>query len=175
LIRYEEQKGVTMKRRQGSLILTSLLVLLGCTSGISSDNLVYLTARWDLAQALCGNRKALTRIGGDGAIAGPKTTDGTFTIPAGQSFILTDIHMLMSNGTTGPLEQVMSVYINGPSSGAAGETVMWTGSATAAPQSNASYERALTTGIRVAAPAQICVAVSDQQHTPQIVLSGYLQ
>jgi hypothetical protein len=170
-----EPVGITaMKRARRSVMLMGLVAFLcgGCTSDrVSNDNLVYLTARYDLSQTLCGQRKGLTRIGGDGAIAGPKTSDGSFAIPQGQSFILTDIHMFISNRTNNSMEQGLSVYING----ASGEVGIWAASAMAGPQTSASYERALTTGIRIAGPAQVCVAISDQEHPPQIVLTGYLQ
>jgi hypothetical protein len=166
-----------MKYRAVMLAIPGLLLMIsGCDGGgasgrVANEDLVYLTIRYDLTQALCGERRALTRIGGDGAIASPKTSDGQFVIPPNRSFILTDIHMAYGNDTTAPREQSFALY----NLGAAGEVVIWTGGVVAAPNSSAYYERALSTGIRIAAPAQICVAFSDQQHPPAIVLTGYLQ
>lgn len=69
---------------------------------ISSDNLVYLTARYDLTQALCGERKGLTRSGGDGAIAAPRparlmsalTTGIAIAGPAQVCVVVTDqVHL----------------------------------------------------------------------------------
>jgi hypothetical protein len=60
----------------------------GC--GPSSDNTVYLRAQLNDQQSSCGDRLSFYRVGGDGSIAGPKDANGNFTIPSGQSLIVTD-------------------------------------------------------------------------------------
>jgi hypothetical protein len=147
-------------------------VLLGFLAGCgpSNDNIVYLRAHLD-GGATCGERLGFSRIGGDGSVAGPKDANGNFTIPSGQSLIVTDVHVAYSNPTANPAQQGVTLYLQG----IGGETNLWSMAASAAPQSTGTYDRALTTGLRIASPWQLCTAFTDQQHQPEIVVTGYLQ
>ena len=141
----------------------------GC--GPSSDNTVYLQAQLNDQQSSCGDRLSFYRVGGDGSIAGPKDANGNFTIPSGQSLIVTDVHIAYTNSTANAAQQQVSLYLAGIS----GEVGIWSMAASAAPQSLGIYDRTLTTGIRIAAPWQLCTAISDPMHLPEIVVTGYLQ
>jgi hypothetical protein len=157
------------KRIASAVVGCVTLLIAGCDS--SDDDVVYLTIQRDFQKTNCGERLSFYRVGGDGAIAGPKDANSNFSIPRGQSFILTDIHMIFSNPTTEALEQQFSIYIMGIS----GEVVLWSASAIAPPNKTGIYDRALTSGIRIAGPWPVCTAFSDQTHVPTIVLTGYLQ
>jgi hypothetical protein len=151
-----------------AIAATTLGLLAGC--GPSNDNIVYLRAKID-GGATCGDRLGFYRVGGDGSVTGPQDANGNFMIPSGQSLIVTDMHVGYNNPTTNAAQQGVSLYILGTS----GEVGLWSMAVTAAPQSIGTYDRALTTGIRIASPWQICTAFSDQQHPPEIVVTGYLQ
>src|SRR5262245_53207789 len=163
-IRDEEMAGARI------VIISAARVATGC-SRPSSDNIVYLRAKFDGHQSSCANRLSFVRIAGDGTIAGPKDAQGNFTIPSGQSLIVTDIHAAFTNSSAIVAQQRISLYLQGIS----GEVQVWAAAATAAPQSLGTYDRALTTGIRVSAPTLLCTAISDFEHLPEIVVTGYLQ
>jgi hypothetical protein len=82
-----------------------LLVLVGGCVATNSDNIVFLEAQLNFQQSTCGERLSFYRIGGDGSIAGPKDAKGNFTIPTGQSLIVTDIHIAITNATANPVQQ----------------------------------------------------------------------
>ena len=84
---------------------------------------------------------------------------------------MTDIHVVWTNPNANPAQQGVSLYILGLS----GEVGLWSMAVSTAPQSIGTYERALSTGIRIASPWQLCTAFSDQQHPPELVVTGYLQ
>lgn len=149
-----------------------LLAMVSGCGATSSDNIVYLEAQLDFSKSTCADRLSFYRIGGDGSVAGPKDAMGNFTIPAGQSLIVTDIHIAISNTTANSEQQGVSFYNLSSNSG---EVVIWYAGVTAAPQSVGVYDRALTTGIRIEAPAQLCTAITQPAYSPAIVVTGYLQ
>jgi hypothetical protein len=149
-----------------------LLATVGGCGATNSDNIVYLEAQLNFQKSTCGERLSFYRIGGDGSIAGPKDAMGNFTVPAGQSLIVTDIHIAISNSTTNAVQQGVSFYNLSNNNG---EVVIWSAVASAAPQSAGFYDRSLTTGIRIEAPSQLCTAISQPAYSPAIVVTGYLQ
>ncbi len=155
-----------------ALCCTILLVLVGGCGATNSDNIVFLEAQLNFQQSTCGQRLSFYRIGGDGSIAGPKDAMGNFTIPSGQSLIVTDIHIAITNTTANPIQQGVSFYNLSNNNG---EVVIWSAVASAAPQSDGYYDRSLTTGIRIQAPAQLCTAISQPAYSPAIFVTGYLQ
>jgi hypothetical protein len=149
-----------------------LLAMVGGCGATTSDNIVYLEAQLNFQKSTCGERLSFYRIGGDGSIAGPKDAMGNFTIPAGQSLIVTDIHIAITNSTANSVQQGVSFYNMSNNNG---EVVIWSAVAIAAPQSVGYYDRSLTTGIRIQAPAQLCTAISQPAYSPAILVTGYLQ
>jgi hypothetical protein len=165
-----EAIGVCLSKRLRAMVACcAALVLAGC--GADHENVVNLRIQRDFQKSNCSNRLSFYRLGSDGLIAGPKDANDNFSIPRGQSFVLTDVHLSVENPTTSVIEQRFSLYMDGN----AGEVVLWSGAATAEPGKYGIYDRALTTGIRIAGPWPVCTAFSDQAHFPEIVLTGYLQ
>jgi hypothetical protein len=151
---------------------TILLAMVGRCGATNSDNIIYLEAQLNFKKSTCGERLSFYRVGGDGSVAGPKDAMGNFTIPAGQSLIVTDIHIAISNSTANSIQQTVTFYNE---SSNIGEVTLWSGVAIAPPQSVGYYDRSLTTGIRVQAPAQLCTAISQPAYSPTILVTGYLQ
>jgi hypothetical protein len=149
-----------------------VLAAVGGCGATNSDNIVYLKAQLNFQKSTCGERLSFYRIGGDGSVAGPKDAMGNFTIPTGQSLIVTDIHIGISNSTANSIQQSVSFYNLSNNNG---EVAIWDGLAVAAPQSVGYYDRSLTTGIRIQAPAQLCTAISQPAYSPAILVTGYLQ
>jgi hypothetical protein len=89
---------------------TLVLAMFGGCGATNSDNIVYLEAQLNFQKSTCGERLSFYRIGGDGSIAGPKDAMGNFTIPAGQSLIVTDIHIGITNSTANSIQQGVSFY-----------------------------------------------------------------
>jgi hypothetical protein len=153
-----------------------LAILLGIETGCwpATNNIVLLRAQLDFKQTSCGQRLSFFRIGGDGSVAGPKDANGNFTIPSGQSLIITDIHITFDNQAASAAQEGVSLYIQNTTT-PNGETTIWSGTASAGPQSVGYYDRTLTTGITITPPGQLCTAISTTPYAPDILVTGYLQ
>jgi len=167
---------------RGSILAAAALSTLACWAApagakppIAIDDYVYLRVQNNFSKSACNERLSFQRIGPDGLVAGPQDANGNFTIPAGRSLLVTDIHVVfgLSPKAAAGRQQLVSIYIQSPAHQS--ETAVWFPTLYATPGQQAVYDRALTTGVRVSAGNLVCTAYSDQTDPTSVVLTGYLQ